>query len=127
MITIGTAGPPSSIFVTLSTGSILHKARFFSEVEYFEKLPKQNLSIGNTNEYQLDLPFNTKMFAHKQFTIKMGKEGVDTFSELKIIFHAVLGKPENEVWILKKIIGLINIDTYVYFEDTLKNYITRSS
>lgn len=50
------------------------------------------------------------LFTYKKFFVRDNKLSLEEFNELKIKFQGVLGKHDNEIWTLKKIIKILKIN-----------------
>lgn len=85
-------------------------------VEEFMKRHKRSYDIENTNFSQPNFPINHLMFAFNQFKLAESFEDKDEYKRLKIRFHVVLGKSEEEVWSLVKIVKVISIVPDVLFQ-----------
>ena len=57
-----------------------------------------------TDFNQLDFPINTMMFMAAQYQIANKFEDKEEYKRMKIRFHAVLGKREEKIWSLAKIV-----------------------
>lgn len=86
------------------------------KVEEFLKKPKKSCDIENTNFNQLDFPINHLMFAFGHFKVSQIYKDQEEFKRLKIHFHAVLGKNEDEVWSLVKIEKVLSFVHDVLFK-----------
>lgn len=92
------------------------------EMHDFEKVPKKSYNTRNTNFNQLDFRINHMMFVDDQFEVAEKYKDKIEFKCMKFHFHAVLGKREEEVWSLIKIVRVLNISKDVLFEGMLQNY-----
>lgn len=80
----------------------------------FQKVPKNTYNTENTNINQLDFPVNEMVFIAAQYHI-VDKE----YKCLKLRFHVVLRKREEEIWSLVEIMRVLNISKDVLFEGML--------
>ena len=94
----------------------------YGEMHDFEKVPRKSYAIENTNLNQLHFPFNKMMFMAAQYQIIDKFKDKDEYNRLKIDFHAILGKKEEEIWSLVKIVRVLNISKDVLFEGVLQNF-----
>lgn len=62
------------------------------------------------------------MFIFAQFKITKKYNDPKEFKKLKIHFHEVLGKKQEDVWSLVKIVKIISITLDTLFEGVLQNY-----
>lgn len=62
------------------------------------------------------------LFTSSQFNFADNLNDKDKYKKLKIIFHAVLGKTEDEVWSLVKIVNVMTIMPDVLFEGLLQKF-----
>ncbi|XP_052619606.1 uncharacterized protein LOC128125976 [Lactuca sativa] len=88
----------------------------------FEKKPRKSYDVANSDRSQLDFPINEMMFITAQYKISEKLDNVDEYTYLKIRFHAVLAKDQEEVWSLMKIKKVLTIKKDVMFEDMLQNF-----
>lgn len=64
---------------------------------------------------RLDFLFNPSMFTFAQFKLAGNYQDIEEYQSIKIRFHFVLGKKEEEIWSLMKIIKLVSITPDVIF------------
>lgn len=62
------------------------------------------------------------MFMATQYQIVDKFVDKEEYKRLKIRFHVVLGKREEEIWSLVKIVRVIHINKDVLFEGVLQNF-----
>ena len=62
------------------------------------------------------------MFISAQYQLVDKFEDKDEYKRLKLRFHAMLGKKEEEVWSLVKIVKVLNISKDTLFEGLLQNF-----
>lgn len=62
------------------------------------------------------------MFISSQYQLVNKFEDKEEFKRLKLRFHVVLGKKEEEVWSLVKIVKVLNISKDTLFEGLLENF-----
>lgn len=89
----------------------------------FEKIPKNSFDTENSDFNQLDFPFNKMMFMVAQYQIVYKYEDIEEYKWLKIWFHVFLGKREEEIWSLVKIVWVLNISKDILFKGVLQNYL----
>lgn len=82
----------------------------------------QKYAIEDTYFNQLDFIVNHSMFTFAQFKLAENYNDPKEFKKLKIPFHAVLGKTEEDVFSLVKIVKIISINLDTLFEGVLQNY-----
>lgn len=58
----------------------------------------------------------------EQYQIVDKFEDKDEYKRMKTNFHVALGKQEDEIWSLVKIVRILNISKYVLFKGILQNY-----
>ena len=63
----------------------------------FQKTPRKSYAIENSDMNQLDFPINDMMFITAQYKIIDQFKNQDDFTHMKLSFHAVLGKDQEEV------------------------------
>ena len=99
------------------------KARVaYSDMHEFDKKPRKSYAIEICDMNQLDFPVNEMMFLTAQYkTVDQFKDKYD-FIHMKLRFHAVLGKEQEEVWSLVKIVQVISITKDVFFENMLQKF-----
>ena len=88
----------------------------------FEKKPRKSYATSNSDMCQLDFPINEMMFITAQYKVSERFKDPDEYTYLKIQFHAVLGKDQDEVWSLVKIKRVTTIKQDVMFENLLQNF-----
>lgn len=93
----------------------------YGKVDAFEKWLKKSYDIEYIDFNQLDIPFNHSMFTFGLSKLAENYQDTEEYRSMKIIFHAILGKKEEEVWFLVKIIKLVSITPYVVFEGVIPN------
>lgn len=94
----------------------------YGEMYDFEKVPKKSFATENSDFNQLDFPINKMMFITSQYQIVDQFQDKEEFKRLKIRFHAVVGKEEEEVWSLVKIVRVLSISKDILFEEVLQNF-----
>lgn len=75
----------------------------------FLKVPKKSFDIENSNFNQLDFPINHMMFVSPQYQIIDKFEDKEKYKKLKMRFHVVLGKREEDMWSVVKIVRVLGI------------------
>lgn len=75
----------------------------FSDIYFFDKALNKSLIVEKPSTNQLHFLFNPLTFKYAQFFLKVHKEYYDIFKNLKIRFHIMLGKDEEDVLSDKKI------------------------
>lgn len=88
----------------------------------FEKIPKKSYEIENSDFNHLDLPINHMMFVSAQYQLVDKFDDKEEYKKLKLRLHTVLGKKEEEVWSLVKIVKVLNISKDALFEGLLQNF-----
>lgn len=88
----------------------------------FEKVLKESYAAKNVDFNQLDFPINKMFVMAEQYQIAEKFEGKNDYKRMKMRFHAVLGKREEEIWSLVKIVRVLNISKDILFEGILQNY-----
>ena len=73
---------------------------FIDIMHDFKKIPKKSFDTENTNFNQLDFPINEMMFISTQYQIVDKFEEKEEYKTLKLRFHAILGKREEDIWLL---------------------------
>ncbi|KAL7610158.1 hypothetical protein Lser_V15G11463 [Lactuca serriola] len=119
-------GDPSKVF----NYETIESRVMFDHMYSFEKIPKKSYVVTNTDYGQLDFPINEMMFVMPQFKAESKNMDVKEGNKMKIRFHAVLAKAQEEVWYLEKIKKVISIKRDVIFEgkfQNLKYVVTRAS
>ena len=76
----------------------------------------------NSDRCQLDFLINEMMFITAQYKISEKFENADEYTYMKIRFHAVLAKDQEEVWSLMKIKKVLTIKKDEMFENMLQNF-----
>lgn len=85
----------------------------------FGKFPKKSYEIENTDFNKLDIPISHMMFIYAQYQLIDKFDDKDVYKRLKLRFHVVLGKKEEEVWSFVKIVKVLNISRECFFESLL--------
>ena len=81
----------------------------YSEMYEFEEKPRKSYAIENSYMNQLDFPINEMMFLTTQYKVVNICENRDDFSHMKLRFHAVLAKEQEEVGSLVKLVQALGI------------------
>lgn len=63
----------------------------FGDVDSFEKQTKKRYYVENYNSNQLDFPLNPLSFKFLQYSLSNKLEECESYTDIKIIFHAILG------------------------------------
>ena len=92
----------------------------FDHMYSFQKIPKKSFVVTNTDYGQLDFPINEMMFVMPQFKAETKSMDVEEGKKMKIRFHAVLAKAQEEVWFLEKIKKVISIKRDVISKGSFK-------
>ena len=110
-------GDPSKVY----NYETIESRVMFDHMYSFEKVPKKSYVVTNTDFGQLDFPVNEMMFVMPQFKAEMKSLETEEGKKMKIRFHAVLAKAQEEVWFLEKIKKVISIKRDVVFEGKFEN------
>ncbi|CAI9282257.1 unnamed protein product [Lactuca saligna] len=94
----------------------------FSENEDFMVKPRQSYVIENIEFSQLYFPVSYSLIMFSQFKLVENYQYREKLKNLKIRFHAVLGKIEEELWLLVKIIKFLSVTPDVILEGVLQNF-----
>lgn len=86
------------------------------------KIPRKCYDIENSDSNQLDFSINHMMFVSTQYKLVDQFNDQEEYKRLKMRFHAVLGKKEEEVWSSVKIFKVMNISREGMFEGLLHNF-----
>ena len=82
----------------------------------FLKRSKKSFETENSDFNQLDFPINHMLFTSPEFKLANNFNDKNEYKRLKIRFHAILGKNEDEVWSLVKIVKVMKIKRETLFE-----------
>ena len=88
----------------------------------FEKKPRRSYDVANSDRCQLDFPINEMMFITASYKISEKFENADEYTYMKIRFHVVLAKDQEEVWSLMKIKKVLTIKKDEMFENMLQSF-----
>ena len=86
----------------------------------FLKVPKKRYKISNF--IQLHFPINHMTFISAQYQLIDKFEDREEFKKLKMRFHVVLRKKEEEIWSLVKIVKVLGITKDQLFKGLLQNF-----
>lgn len=88
----------------------------------FEKKPRNSYAIENSDMNQLGFPVNEMMFLTAQYKIIDEFKDKDDFIQMKLRFHVVLGKDQEELWSLVNIVQVLSVAKDEIFENMLQNF-----
>ena len=84
--------------------------------------PKKSFDIEKSDFNELGVPINEMMYISSQYQIVDKFEDKEEFERLKLRFNAVLGKTEEEIWSLVKIVKVLKFSKDVLFKGVLQNF-----
>ncbi|KAL7617007.1 hypothetical protein Lser_V15G03290 [Lactuca serriola] len=93
-----------------------------SHLYEFEKKPRRSYDVANSDRCQLVFPINEMMFVTTRYKISEKFKNADEYISMKIRFHVVLAKDQDEVWSLMKIKKVLTIKKDELFENMLQNF-----
>ncbi|KAI3679592.1 hypothetical protein L2E82_51130 [Cichorium intybus] len=94
----------------------------FQDLSVHNRLPLRSFETADSEDIQLDIPFNPKTFSFLQFVQSITNKQRPTYWTNKKNFHAMFIQHQSEVWSLNKIKRIISIKEAETYEN-LKNYV----
>ncbi|KAI3503846.1 hypothetical protein L1887_32300 [Cichorium endivia] len=92
----------------------------FQDLNVLNRLPLWSFNTPDSEDIQLDVPFNLKTFSFLQFAQSITKEQSPTYWTNKIHFHAMFIQHQSVVWSANKIKAILSIkeaETYENFKN----------
>lgn len=102
---------------------IIEEIISIGKFDYFRKVLKKIYEVENSDFSKIDLLINHMMYIASKYKLVDHFNDKDEYKRLKMRFHAVLWKTEEELWSTLKIIKVMSILRENFFEGILHNFL----